>query len=108
MNLNNKEVAKIISMSPQNVSRNFQADNVNTDTIDRLIKALGINIYGYLAKKWEELSVEDPDFNLKDPQGEFFRHVPKMGIEPPDEPKISILIEVDPDKHSEIIKLLKL
>lgn len=106
LNLKNVEVAEIINMTPQNVSRLFQADNVNTETIDRLIEALGINIYGYLARRWDELSEEDPDFTLKDPQGKYFRHVPKLGME--DKPKMSLLIEVDPDKHSEIIKLLKL
>jgi plasmid maintenance system antidote protein VapI len=108
LNLNNRQVAEIISMTPQNVSRLFQSSNVNTDTIDRLISALGVNIYGYMAQKWNELADSDPTFKLEGPQGEYFKHIPKYQGEAESKPKISILIELDADKQNEVMKLLKL
>lgn len=107
LNVKQADVAKIINMTPQNVSRIFQAENVSTDTIDRMISGLGVNIYSYLAKKWEDLAKEDPSFELKEPQGEYFRHVPKYEQPAVSKPKVSLLIEIDADRQEEIFKMLK-
>ena len=110
LNLSNKEVAGIISMTPQNVSRLFQAENVNTETIDRLTAGLGINIYAYLAKKWEEVAALDPNITFNEPEREYFRMSPKTDSGAPSsgKPKISILIEIDQDKQDQVMKLLNL
>lgn len=104
---NNRQVAELINVTASNVGRVFKQDNVNTDTIDRLISALGVNIYSYLAKKWEELAEEDEGFVLREPQGEYFRHVPKYEKPAVSKPKVSLLIEIDADRQEEIFKMLK-
>lgn len=108
LNLTNKQVADILSTSHQNVSRIFTSDNVNTDTINRLTEGLGINIYHYLAKKWEQIANEDPGIEFKEPRGEYFVTTPRIQPQDSSKPKISILIEIDRDKQDEIMKLLKL
>lgn len=107
LNLKHKDVAKLINMTPQNVSRIFKGDNVNTDTIDRLTKALKVNLYKYLANEWDRAAEEDPSFKFEEPQGEYFTHKP-ITEKVKDKPKISLLIEIDPDQQKEVLKLLKL
>lgn len=111
MNLSNKQVAEMISMTPQNVSRLFAANNLNTETIDRLTQGLGINIYAALAKKWEEYSEghlgEVPEVIL---DREFVKVEPKIKAYSDQEskPKISILIEINRDQQDEVLKVLNL
>jgi plasmid maintenance system antidote protein VapI len=104
----NTQVAEMISVTASNVGRIFKQDNVNTDTLDRLTEKLGINLYHYLANEWDRIASEDPDFIMKEPEGQFFKHVPKFEDKKDSRPKISILIELDPEKQGEIMKLLKL
>lgn len=109
LGLNNSQVAELISVTPSNVGRIFKQDNVNTDTLDRLTEKLGINIYQYLANEWDKLADDDPEFMMKEPQGEYFRHSPKYNrFDSESRPKISLLIEIDADKQSEVMKILKL
>jgi transcriptional regulator with XRE-family HTH domain len=109
LGLNNSQVAELISVTPSNVGRIFKQDNVNTDTLDRLTEKLGINIYQYLAKEWDKLVDDDPSFIMKEPQGEYFRHIPKYTKkELESNTKISLLIEIDADKQAEVMKILKL
>lgn len=107
---NNRQIAELLSVTASNVGRIYKQDNVNTDTLDKLTEKLGVNIYRYLANEWESMAKGDPNFKLKEPEGVYFTHVPKFGTEenPVAKPKISILIEIDPDKQAEIIKLLNL
>lgn len=108
LGLTNKQVADIISMTPQNVSRLFHASNLNTDTIDRLTQGLGINIYAALAKKWDEYSdVELSD--APDLEREFTKVESKIdtGMKR-GKPRISILIELDNDKQDEVLRILDL
>ncbi|MFN3758483.1 MAG: hypothetical protein ACK4SF_04630 [Algoriphagus aquaeductus] len=108
LNLTNKEIADILSTSHQNVSRIFLSDNVNTDTINKLTKGLGINIYAALAKKWEEYSEEQlPGVSEPAVEREYVRMEPKIKATP-DRPKISILIEINRDQQDEVLKLLNL
>ena len=111
MNLTNKQVAEIISMTPQNVSRLFSAPNLNTETIDRLTQGLGVNIYAALAKKWDEFANEHKEeIHEASSAKEYIRFEPKFthSQEPSSKPKISILIEIDRDKQDEVLKLLNL
>lgn len=108
LNLTNKQVADILSTTHQNVSRIFSAENVNTDTINRLTAGLGINLYYYLAKKWEEIAKEDPNIEFKEPRGEYFITTPKIQAQDPVKPRISILIEISPDQQDDVLKVLKL
>lgn len=108
MNLTNKQVADIISMTPQNVSRLFSSSNLNTETIDRLTQGLKVNIYAALAKKWEDIAEKDPEYKFVEPEGEFFKHTPKHNEPTGSSPRVSLLIEIDADKQSEILKILKL
>lgn len=111
MNLTNKQVADIISMTPQNVSRLFSASNLNTETIDRLTQGLGINIYAALAKKWEEYSEGLlPGVSESAVEREYVRMEPKIKASPDssDRPKISILIEINRDQQDEVLKVLNL
>lgn len=108
LGLTNKQVADIISMTPQNVSRLFHASNLNTDTIDRLTQGLGINIYAALAKKWEEYSKGELS-DVKDDEREFTKLESKLTQEVKrGKPKVSILIEIDNDKQEEVLQLLGL
>lgn len=108
LKLTNKEVADILSTTHQNVSRIFLAENVNTDTINRLTAGLGINLYYYLAKKWEEIAKDDPNIQFKEPKGEYFITTPKIQSQDPLKPKISILIEITRDQQDEVFKILKI
>jgi plasmid maintenance system antidote protein VapI len=108
LNLNNKQVADILSTTHQNVSRIFGAENVNTDTINRLTEGLGINIYAALARKWDEMAKEDPQIQFKEPRGEYFITTPKIQSSASSKPKISILIEINQDQQEDILKLLNL
>jgi len=111
MNLTNKQVADIISMTPQNVSRLFSASNLNTETIDRLTQGLGINIYAALAKKWEEYSESYlPSLGESPIPREYIRLESKLKTtqEQGNKPKISILIEINRDQQEEVLKVLNL
>ncbi len=111
LNLTNKEIADILSTSHQNVSRIFLNDNVNTDTINKLTKGLGINIYAALAKKWEEYS-DSENFEVRETavEREYIRLEPKMKAFPEvsPKPKISILIEINQDQQDDVLKILNL
>lgn len=111
MNLTNKQVADIISMTPQNVSRLFSASNLNTETIDRLTQGLGINIYAALAKKWEEHTEGAlPSVGEAPAPREYVRIESKIKTSPEEgqRPKISILIEINRDQQDEVMKILNL
>jgi transcriptional regulator with XRE-family HTH domain len=111
MNLTNKQVADIISMTPQNVSRLFSSSNLNTETIDRLTQGLGINIYAALARKWEEYAKKEPVGVAEAPfEREYVRMEPKIKpiSDTSDRPKISILIEINRDQQDDVLKVLKL
>jgi transcriptional regulator with XRE-family HTH domain len=111
MNLTNKQVAEIISMTPQNVSRLFSASNLNTETIDRLTQGLGINIYAALAKKWEEYSEGEFEGVSDNPvEREYVRLESKIKAFPEEgtKPKISILIEINREQQDDVLKLLNL
>lgn len=108
LNLTNKEVADILSTTHQNVSRIFSAENVNTDTINRLTAGLGINLYYYLAKKWDEIAKDDPNIEFKEPRGEYFITTPKIQGKEPIKPRISILIEINSDQQEDVLRVLNL
>lgn len=107
LGLNNSQVADLISVTASNVGRIFKQDNVNTDTLDRLTEKLGVNIYRYLAQEWDKIGQEDPNLLTNEPQGEYFKHVPKFD-ESESKPKISIIIEIDSDKQKEVLRMLNI
>lgn len=107
LGLTNRQVAELINVTASNVGRIFKQDNVNTDTLDRLTEKVGINIYAYLAKKWDELARES-NGTVEQPAGDYFKRLPQFSEDAPSKPKISILIELDADRQSEILKMLKL
>lgn len=111
LNLSNKQVADMLSTTHQNVSRIFTAENVNTDTINKLTQKLGINIYAALAKKWEEHNdAHLPGVSEKIAEREYIRIEPKIKAknDSSEKPKISILIEINRDQQDEVMKVLKL
>lgn len=106
LGMTNRQVAELINVTPSNVGRIFKQESVNTDTLDRLTEKLGINIYAHFAKKWDELSKEAN--TVQDAGGDYLKRLPKFKEEASTTPKISILIELDADRQSEVMKLLKL
>ena len=107
LGMTNRQVAELINVTPSNVGRIFKQESVNTDTLDRLTEKLGINIYSHFAKKWDELSKESGN-TVEQPGGDYFKRLPQFKEETSKAPKISILIELDADRQSEVMKLLKL
>jgi hypothetical protein len=103
-----KTVARDMSMTTQGLRNALDKKELHQELIERFMKVLDVNLYEYLARKWENPAYKTPQEKYVDEVKEQILNYEKTPGKPgiPGTSSISLLINVDESKKNDVLSLI--